>query len=482
MIAIEAQANTQEFPTQHFAQAIQHKIIEDTPRTSEVEAGILAQHNVSEADVLPAAAPDQHALNRLTDDDWAAVNTSPAPFVTLYSKANRRSIEERVADRNETSLDALGIAPTREQTSREAMEAAGADAFLRSLPVLHGGSMASMDKAVDSGAFLSNQAVIDTQGPDYVVDDWFDTVGNTLDEDRETRLDGFFFGDFGRPSLERMGEGQPQVIAVLTPDVLETPGTFITQKDYADYPVETGKEQPRAYMAGASEPEDFYATFPAVLARIPSKHKKVGEDSNMPLTVDMYARGENGNYTQDGQPLFSACEAKIPGEASIDMVNRFIFRDPADRDAFVAKHGDRFHCIVVPDVKAALANGEDIFGTRERQQAKMAEYTHKDYQARQAALAASQEPRTVEYQLVGPGDTVEVNPDWSEAGFYANPDDVVRRKQAADALANTFGSLFSDEVDGGESAFQQAPTPEPVRIAKIVRSGNTRVIESIGIY
>jgi hypothetical protein len=469
-------------PTHYLSQALQQAITEQRNRPPDDRTvAALQHHGIDESQVMPTAAPYYEGLSRLQESDWRDVQASPEPFITLQSRVNRRALEERATDRNMTAMDELGM----ERASVPAFEAymqAENQALAQALAPMQSTSIEGLSKAVDDDMFLSHHDLMQRQGPDADPDDLFDRFGHTHEEDARMGLDRVIFADVGRPSAERMGEGQAEVIVVFTPETMQRPGTIITEKDYLDFPAETGREQPEAYVHGLTEPQDFYATVEQRLARIPSGKKATGRGHKLPLSVDAYARGENGNYNAHGIPLFSAYEAKMV-KATGDDIERLIFRTQAGHDAFVAQHGDRFRSAVVPDVREALARGEDVFGTRERQGAIMAEYVHKDYEARSAVLAASSEEPVVTYQVVDSSQTVEYNPAWSSLPQYETPEGAAGREQAISKIADNLGKLFGWDDDNPDLPVDNAHAArQELHVAKIVSAGGVQVIERIDAY
>jgi hypothetical protein len=74
--------------------------------------------------------------------------------------------------------------------------------------------------------------------------------------------------------------------------------------------------------------------------------------------------GSDSNFDQRGVPHFSAWEAKLPSGTPMDLVQRLVFKDAEAYRKFQERHGDRFDCVVEPDIQGALQRGEDVFGAR----------------------------------------------------------------------------------------------------------------------
>lgn len=117
-------------------------------------------------------------------------------------------------------------------------------------------------------------------------------------------------------------------------------------------------------MRCLTEASDFYAS--AALALSQKSSDQTAGDRTLPMTVEGYERGDNGgDRLANGRYDFDGREGKLP-KTRIAILDRLVFREQADYDTFVTKYGERFTCVVEPDVEAALRRNEDIFGNHAR--------------------------------------------------------------------------------------------------------------------
>jgi hypothetical protein len=301
--------------------------------------------------------------------------------------------------------------------------------------------------------------------------------GHTADEDRRLGLDTFVFFDYGRPRSDRLGETQAEVVAVVNPEPLHQAGTIITERDYLDI-LDTNEYNPQQYMAGLTEPEDFLATAAERISLVASRegHWQSGVYINHRLTVGGWQQGKDGDWDQfDRRPAFSTWEVKVPERVDMENTYRLVFRSDELRDAFVAKHGDRFETVVVPDIKRALASGEDVLGIKPRYDAALNRRIHDDYTQRKAAVdGMADDPGQTTYCKVGQDVTDEYNPDWFSAEVQESPDEILNSERSMQKVAGALQELFFDDADDVAIA-----PPEPTRIAKVVRKGGIPIIEEI---
>lgn len=277
-------------------------------------------------DIDPRIVPPPYLLKLLTPEDWRKIEENEHPTLALWSKSR---LEELRAHDARLELHAVQSA---EEKSRDLM-------FLKQLPLLHGTTLQTLTHLLSTGKLISNRAIENSGG--NAID-----TGHTHLEDRMLGLDQYVFADFGRPHIFRTGSQQPEVTLLLSPDVLQTPGTFLTEKDVLDCP------HLLDYVHGLSLPDDFYET---AMLRIRTTPVNVSEDKVIspeakPLTVEQFAQGANGGQWDSlTGPELSTWEIKTP-EVAMSSIQRAIFRNPNQQQTFVQRFGSTVPSVVNPDL------------------------------------------------------------------------------------------------------------------------------------
>ncbi|HSE61456.1 MAG TPA: hypothetical protein VLA88_04145 [Candidatus Saccharimonadales bacterium] len=325
----------------HFSEEMQSALkgkveLEDYQRLH--RSSELLDHDVQGIDA--AAAPDHRSMAELTPDDWRDIRESPDQFLALWSRSNLAELRRQpeVEGRHKTSQDSI--------TER---------AFLESLPLLHGTSVEGLMAALDSGKFIGNRGVHEAGGDAM-------NSGFTHYRDRDFGLDEYAFADFGRPHLTRMHH-QPEVVVVLSPDVIKQPGIIVTEKDMADTTSLT------EYMKTLVTGDDFYdyATEKFKRARSATRTRtERGSRINAGMGVYEFAKGENADPdTLGGTPTFSTFEVKMP-EVDASFARKFIFRDQDKYRDFVQKYGEGPEAVYQPNLADNLEVLRDDTRFRER--------------------------------------------------------------------------------------------------------------------
>lgn len=269
------------------------------------------------------------------------------PFLALWSK----SYVERVRTGVELSRNAHR-SRYRYMTPEERQEN---QALVESMPILHGTSFEAAVAATRSGRFLTNRQLHE-QGVDVT-----NGVGATVLHDRKLGLDNYIFGDFGRLHSGR-GTHTSDVIVVFEPEVMETPGTFLTSQDIEDRQMyrDDGVHDLRSYMGGAVLPKDFYDI---AVENIRSMNSTNGFDHGgrhgvlyPPQSVYDFANGRDANPDMFGRPHFSTWEVKMP-EVTMEHVRKMLFTNPTQHAEFVAEFGDSIVSEVVSPRDIAAGRG-----------------------------------------------------------------------------------------------------------------------------
>jgi hypothetical protein len=361
----------------------------DQPSLSEANQ-LLRQQEVG----LPAlAAPAARDLKKLSPEDWEAVRGSQEPLLKLWSTRYVHAVNQEYENHGESI----------HHTERTAEQIQHEIALIRSLPVVQRTSLQALDAAVTDGVFRSNRGLHEN-GVDVTAG------GNTAYDDRTLGLDNYVFADYGRPSSN--GYQNSEVVVVFEPEVMQQPGTFLTEKDIRDYNLwDPVMEQPdcRKYMAGAVLAEDFpQVVMPKILASRSLRPYYVGTglgSNYYPMELKDFVAGSNSNPDNSGQTHFSTWEIKIPGEVPVSAIRKLIFTTEQGQQNFVAKFGDIVPCeLAAPEDLAANSKSEkqqavddryernlDLFGTRQRYEQELAKVRHEDHTRREAVVASSEE-------------------------------------------------------------------------------------------
>lgn len=320
---------------------------------------ILKDHSIDSGSLNPTSLPDRDYLKGFTDEDWDDVRQSEYPFIEVWSKSGRNQLLAEVARKEHAQQWGAKELGPQFEADRDRDEAT-----LRSLPLLHSTTLEGLEGAIEHGTFVSNRALHE-QGVD-VTGQGDEKTGFTTAEDRELGLDQYVFADFGRPHYLRQVAPQAEAVVVFAPEAMKTEGTFLTEKDLLDCRRPNGDIDYEAYMQSASTPEDFYdIALPTIYmteSRTTYRESPKGMDSKLPMTLKWFMNGENSDQNDAlGNPRFSTWEVKMP-EVSTQHIDRIIFRDPTKLESFKAKYGDRFTCMLEPDIKGH----PEVLGTDER--------------------------------------------------------------------------------------------------------------------
>jgi hypothetical protein len=169
--------------------------------------------------------------------------------------------------------------------------------------------------------------------------------------DREVGLNRQIFLDYARPAMNH--RTQPEVTLVIDPAVMDTPGTFMTEKDIADT---TSAGQ---YMEGLTTPEYFRE---AALLRIASTVTEEGESRDGGAhkgwkqynDVNQFLKGQDGDPV-NGKPTFSTYEVKIPDPpgVAVEAIRRVIVRDQATFEQLKNTMGNRYELVYEPHLEPA---------------------------------------------------------------------------------------------------------------------------------
>lgn len=311
------------------------------------------------------------------DADWKNIRQSPIPLITLYAAENSKGtfgFKERE--------DAMPIDKLKE------------DAFIRSLPLVHGTSMEAFLEILKEGKFISNKELYKKRSKNDPKNIYENKGENTLSSDRELGLDQFIFADFGRPHMYH--RKQKEITLVIDPAAMNSPGVFMTEKDIADCYSENQTEE---YLRGASTPEYFYdsAMKRIINTVIDSKEEKLGRGHyTSPYfvynNVFDFMQGNDGDRDPEGEAHFSTWEVKLP-EISADFIKRVIVRDKENFDYLSNNYSDLFEIIYEPELKPGRYDSLkfrgnykilEIPGEFEKQFNKIVE---NEYQERVAALS-----------------------------------------------------------------------------------------------
>lgn len=269
-------------------------------------------HSVGEAEQLlrerginlsPLAAPPARDLKKFSAEDWEAARESQYPFLKLWSTRYVHGVQQNYENHGQSSY----------HTKRTSGRIQHETALVRSLPVIQRTSLQALDAAVTDGVFRSNRGLHDN-GVDVTAG-----AGNTNVDDRALGLDNYVFADYGRPSSN--GFQNSEVAVVFEPEVMQQPGTFLTEKDVQDLDLrepDTLDIDHRKYMTGAVLAEDFQQTVvPKILANRSLRTYYAGKglgSSNYPMELEDFVAGSDSDPDQLGHPHFSTWEVKIPGE------------------------------------------------------------------------------------------------------------------------------------------------------------------------
>lgn len=431
-----------------FEPAIQEALIlqrdqEPNPGTVQLVDTLLQEQAV---DIDPRTAPSPLSLQNLAEQDWADVRESDDSFMALWSRTNRRSLENYYAaymgDRN---------APA---TKTQAQEQA---ALVRSLPLLHSTSFDALMASTEEGAFHSNRQ-LHSNGIDVS-----EKVGHTTSQDRALGLDQYIFADYARPSTIR---APGEVVVVLEPESLQQPGSFLTEQDVADCTGPDGIDYQK-YMEQVVVWNDLDEVVPdRVLSR--RSFQTYGFGNNYPMSMREFAAGSDAEPDMAGAPQFSTWEAKIAdnGEGlSTDYVRKIIFTDPAQREAFTAQFGDTYvtelalsddlkvnaHPEDAQDTSLAYARNVRLFSIDERYAQEIHDIRAEDYAERQRLVSQDANAKSGYMLLQHP------SPESDDAVLY-DPSDFIRSaklyssaQEAEDAARRDYDprGFYASQVEDG---------------------------------
>lgn len=255
--------------------------------------------------------------------DWQFIQSSKDQLVSIYAVNNYYEDYEKLCKDNISIED---------------------EAYIRSLPLVHGTSFGNLEILMEYGNFLSNRGVYETQGKN--AEEFTEEFQGTTTEDRKIGLDKYIFTHFGRMDSRY---SQQEITLVLDPGLLEQEGSFATEQDYLDY---FSIDNPLdAYVSSISKAPYFYKQ---AISRI--NHTTVGEkrsggsykiDTN---TLRGFIEGVDEERNNVGQIRFSTWEIKLPN-VKINNVKKIIFKDKQQFEVFKKKYADKIECIYEPELK-----------------------------------------------------------------------------------------------------------------------------------
>ena len=353
---------------------------------------LFARHNLTVAD--PAAAPNCSARSLeelLHAADWQRIQHSPIPTTELWSAYNTRQAE---AAWNSIERPNTSIAAQLEGNKARMNEAA-----LRAMPLTVTMSAANFEHFVSRGS-LASARTLRTESNKSAIQNAAE--GNLLLHDGMLGLDGVVYANVGHPHPHYMYDGQPEIIMLVDPKVMEAPGTFLTREEYIDL---GGTKVPPVveYMNGAVTPADFYDNAQLRIATAVRLDGGKSSGEYIPLTVGDFAEGIGGDVDTKGRPTFNGWEAKLPeGAVTRADVPVVVVRDEATFQTLQNTYGDMFRFTHNPDVKPSTANRseignyQDVFVIPGRYDAEYAELERQDYDGRAEALSRVPPERQVE--------------------------------------------------------------------------------------
>jgi hypothetical protein len=302
-----------------------------------------------------AIAPSSYELEKLSMQDWETVKISEWPLLTLHAAGNYRREEA------ETTFVPFGKQFSRHSDPRVGYEGLQNRALIASLPLVHGLSAAAFMKLTEgAGVMQSNKTLYKQSGVDALT---FHSagVGATNLQDRELGLDQYVFFDFGHPAANH--RTQPEITLVIDQSVMDQDGAFMTAQDVADT---TSISQ---YMRGLTTPQYFRET---ALLRIHNTVIEQGETRSggyhtgfsVYNNLSQWMRGQDGDFNQDGSPLFSTYEVKVPDPPGVltTAIRRVIVRDEETFKHLQETMSDRFEFVHEPRLRAAGERVPDYSG------------------------------------------------------------------------------------------------------------------------
>lgn len=327
-------------------------------------------------------------LPRFSVEDWAYIKDSMDPIVSLHVVSNyHKNYYERARYVwGQTDKDSVYPAPYI-GTSIPATNARELS-LLQSLPLIHGTTVANLEKILETGHIKTNREVYEMGGKDTAT--FLETSSQqTLGLDRELGLDRYVFADFGRPHPHHQ---QSEVTLVLDPALLQQKGAFVTQDDYADL---LGEDDPLGlYVRTISATPYFYEE---ALARIRGttieEHKDGRSTYTVRNSVSAFANGQNSMPNNMGDVSFATWEVKIP-RVPKEGIKKIIFKNQEEYDSFIKKYGDAIPAVYEPDLTPADSriNGEgniaNVLGLEGEHEKHYRAMTAGDYEDRMQNLEA----------------------------------------------------------------------------------------------
>lgn len=299
---------------------------------------------------LPSGVLEE--MRKFTNKEWEYVRGSEDQVIALYTVRNYIRAE-RIIRRNVRGEDSQYDAypPRHIGASIRAVNARDL-AQLRALPLVHGTSMANLDRILAAGAIKTNREVY--EGRDGTTEEFIDaTYQRTTAEDRELGLDRYVFADFGRPHPDHP---QLEATLVLDPALMETPGAFATKDDYLDTGIQSSSNPLKTYTDGISSSPYFYEQALAQIRETPINEWNSGRGSQSQYnSVNQFAEGIDQMSGNMGQVAFATWEVKLPS-VPVSAIRKIIFKNEADFTAFVQKHGDAIPAVLEPNLKPSSLN------------------------------------------------------------------------------------------------------------------------------
>ena len=348
--------------------------------------------------------PEHMNFSSFTEKDWQRAVISDTPVLTLH-----------VADYLHRQ-DIYGL-----DVEARSQPTAASEAKLRSLPLIHGTTTASLEAILERGEFVSNRTLIEENGQASLDQGW------TNNFDRELGLDDYVFADFARPHMYHYP--QDEVTIVLDPSVMDQPGAFATEKDIAD----CGQGGLEEYMQGVVTPEYFYEAAQKRIARSEVREISGGSGRYVYGTPETLADGVDTDKNSEGIYDFSTWEFKLP-EVPASAIRRVVVRDESTFKQLQEKYGSAIEFVYEPKLEPKNLSSLEIPGRFEEEYEKLVEA---DFKERQTTLdALSPEEKETVVIVLPKNDSVEAattqkisersNPYWqSELITYGSEEELV---------------------------------------------------------
>ncbi|MEI7498591.1 MAG: hypothetical protein WCK11_04925 [Candidatus Falkowbacteria bacterium] len=312
--------------------------------------------------IKPENCPAYALLEEFTEKDWTIIRQSSTPELALHAASNFYNIKKHHEKRGRKSF-------SFEDKAR-----------LQSLPLVHGTTIESLTKIVETGKMISNASAYEDSNMDAF--DFVDAKkGQTNFTDRQLGLDKYVFADFGRP---HMYHGQNEITLVLSPEAMNTPGTFMTEKDIADC---HGKNEIKEYLHQSATSEYFYQIAEYRISNTNIAEREVRRDGyyESEITynnIEEFLSGTDGDKNNLGKPTFSTWEVKMP-EVSVSLIKKVIVRDEEKFEVIKNKYGELFEVVLESDLKKNKNTALRLDGEFEKKYALLVE---QDYQERMMQL------------------------------------------------------------------------------------------------